>query len=234
MKINSNILSIPPYVSTSWDNVASLHVDIERLMLVVTLNNEISIEVPHLEPITIESIFAIHAERLDMQQKVAENNSPVTPMSFLFGLPRVTSFKLPFKTSFNPENFGSILEHNAEHAELPDLPPELLKKVSSLSKVIGIEDLNNLPSAEENCNCLHCQVVRALYSELKPSEEEEEIVSDADLTFRSWDIRQTEPNLYAVTNPLDNQEQYSVYLGAPVGCTCGEKNCEHVQAVLKS
>ncbi|NGX33463.1 MAG: hypothetical protein K1060chlam4_01531, partial [Candidatus Anoxychlamydiales bacterium] len=40
--------------------------------------------------------------------------------------------------------------------------------------------------------------------------------------------------LYRVTNPLDENEHYSVFLKDPIGCTCGKKNCEHVKAVLNS
>ena len=65
-------------------------------------------------------------------------------------------------------------------------------------------------------------------------EREEEIVSDEDLKFKTWDIVQTGEKLYDVTNPLDTKEQYHVYLGEPVGCTCGEQYCEHIRAVLSS
>jgi hypothetical protein len=61
-----------------------------------------------------------------------------------------------------------------------------------------------------------------------------EEISDDDLKFRDWEIAQTEANLYSVTNPLDPSEHYSVFLGEPLGCTCGSKNCEHIKAVLKS
>ncbi|MGH2612567.1 MAG: hypothetical protein ACRDFB_05905, partial [Rhabdochlamydiaceae bacterium] len=62
----------------------------------------------------------------------------------------------------------------------------------------------------------------------------EEEVSDEDLKFRTWDIKQENDKLYSVTNPLDKKEHYNVFLGKPLGCTCGNKNCEHIQAVLKS
>jgi hypothetical protein len=35
-------------------------------------------------------------------------------------------------------------------------------------------------------------------------------------------------------NPLDHKEHYNVFLGDPIGCSCGNNNCEHIQAVLKS
>ena len=62
----------------------------------------------------------------------------------------------------------------------------------------------------------------------------EEIVSDAELHFREWDIKQLEKQLYNVTNPLDTTEHYQVFLGTPLGCTCGKTNCEHIRAVLNS
>ena len=40
--------------------------------------------------------------------------------------------------------------------------------------------------------------------------------------------------LIVVTNPLDANEHYNVFLGDPIGCTCGQKNCEHIRAVLNS
>ena len=62
----------------------------------------------------------------------------------------------------------------------------------------------------------------------------EEIVSDEELRFKTWEISQTNDKLYLVSNPIDANEHYSVYLGEPVGCTCGEKHCDHIRAVLSS
>ncbi len=51
MKINNQILSIPPYISTSWKNIASLHVESQdsTIYLVVTLLSGARIEIPQLE-----------------------------------------------------------------------------------------------------------------------------------------------------------------------------------------
>ena len=68
----------------------------------------------------------------------------------------------------------------------------------------------------------------------KQTEEPLEEVTDEDLKFRTWDIKQPGKKLYLVTNPLDNNENYNVFLGKPVGCTCGQKYCEHIKAVLNS
>ena len=58
--------------------------------------------------------------------------------------------------------------------------------------------------------------------------------SEDDLKFRDWDIEQKSEELYEVTNPIDQNEHYQVFLGNPVGCTCGKKNCEHIRTVLNS
>jgi hypothetical protein len=110
------------------------------------------------------------------------------------------------------------------------LPAEILKKLSSIIQALGQDALGVMTPPEPNCNCPYCQLARSL----TPEVQEEELVSEADLTFRNWDIKQIGENLYQVSNPLDEKEQYNVFLGNPLGCTCGEKNCEHLQAVLHS
>ncbi len=72
MKINSKILSIPPYISTSWKNIASLHIETQQpmLILVVTLLSGVRIEVPDLESTMMEAIFAAHTRFLEQEEKV--------------------------------------------------------------------------------------------------------------------------------------------------------------------
>ena len=62
----------------------------------------------------------------------------------------------------------------------------------------------------------------------------DEPVPDAELSFQEWDIVQTGKDLFHVSSRLDPNEQYNVFLGNPVGCTCGKAGCEHILAVLKS
>ncbi|HEY5259597.1 MAG TPA: hypothetical protein VIJ46_03040, partial [Rhabdochlamydiaceae bacterium] len=97
-----------------------------------------------------------------------------------------------------------------------------------------IEDTSLLPNPEPNCNCMHCQVAKAFHQEVGPTIDIDEEVSSDDLKFRTWDINQTTDKLYLVTNPLDAKEQYNVFLGDPMGCTCGDNHCEHIRAVLSS
>jgi hypothetical protein len=207
MKITTTILSIPPYLSTTWKNISSLHVKQigTSNTLIVILQNRVQVEVPHLDAAAIDEIFEAHA-------RASEESSPKNPLSP----------NLPIR----PEE---TMQHNPEQANMPPLPPEILNKLGAVARALGFEDTSILPQAEPHCNCVYCQVVRSLHPEA-PVED----VLNEELTFRDWEIKQSGEKLYEVTNPLDQNEKYNVFLGTPIGCTCGEKNCEHIRSVLNS
>lgn len=249
MLITLSILSIPPYISTSWKNIASLHVEMQlsHPILVVILITGERINIPHLDPASTEAIFAIHAKHLNSEHGISPEKT--TPKKSANNLPIQnsfdTSFNFPLETPFNfpldMDNMRASLQHNPEQSHAQDLPKELLEKITAISKTIGISDPNMIPQPEPHCNCTHCQISRALHAGFEEKQEthefanpEEEIVSEEDLKFRTWDINQTGDKLFIVQNPLDSKEHYSVYLGEPIGCTCGQKHCEHVRAVLNS
>ena len=250
MKINPKILSIPPYISTSWKNIASLHVENypenypPTLVLVVTLLSGVRIEVPHLEQVMIEGIFAAHTRYLEQEERPPQKISHPSPINFppinISGeQAQILSLGLPLQNAIvGMDHLGSLLQHNPEQADSPDLPSDVLQKIAQLSKTMGIDDPNAVPKPEPHCNCVHCQIARALQGGVAHvesiKEEPEEIVTDEELKFRTWDVVQTGENLYTVTNPMDTQEHYDVYLGNPVGCTCGENHCEHIRTVLNT
>ncbi len=218
MMISAEILSIPPYLSTSWKNISSLHAvpDKDKFTLIVTLNTGVQASIPSLEKTVINSIFEAHG-RYGSTQAVET----------------LQKDSIAFPLSGNIDLMNSAMQHNPAQADSPEIPKEILEKITSIAKVLGLSDTSELPKAEPHCNCPFCQIARAFHG----SEAEakiEEPVSDKDLQFRTWDIKQTAEKLYIVTNPLDNNEQYSVFLGTPLGCTCGQKNCEHIRAVLNS
>jgi len=219
MKITSKILSIPPYLSTTWKNISSLHAEEAggHFTLIVLLQNRTRIEVPDLDKATVAEIFEAHT-------RYAETEQP----SFLQS---PYSFSLPLKSDGSLEVLNSSLQHNAEQANLPVLPPEVLKKITAIARAFGLEDTSILSPPELNCNCMYCQIARFLFSE---KDSEEEIISEEDLKFRNWDISQIAEKLYLVTNPFDKNEHYNVFLGEPLGCTCGQKSCEHIRAVLNT
>ncbi|NGX39259.1 MAG: hypothetical protein KR126chlam1_00582 [Chlamydiae bacterium] len=240
MKINRKILSIPPYISTSWKNVVSLHKKEtqESLTLMITLVNGSTIEVPHLEKPVLESVFAAHEKHLEneIENPVVDKGAitgPMMPGPF----PGEVSALLSLPMNFGPDGaIGGVFQHNSEASDTPDLPTEILDKIATLSKSIGLEDGDKFPKAEPHCNCMHCQIMREIHQEERKKEKEhhEELVSDEELSFREWDIENKGEKLYKITNPLNKEEHYNVFLGSPLGCTCGQSNCEHIRSVLNS
>lgn len=252
MKINRNILSIPPHISTSWKNVASLHIHQEQghKVLVVTLENDSIIEVPNLSDEALKEVFEAHTRYLEngeeqLQIKETQKAPPKPPFQnpYAFAGENSITFGVPMKmedlAGFGGfGGFGDFMHHNQEKANSPDLPAEMMEKVTGISKAIGLDkQIENMPKAEPHCNCPFCQISRALRGEEKeekPSFNPDEEVSDEDLSFKEWDIKQISKELYEVTNPFDTNETYQVFLGDSLGCTCGHKNCEHLKAVLNS
>lgn len=219
MKINKSVLHIPPYISTTWDNITSIHA--QEHYLIVFLKNNIRVEIPNLDASTIELIFDTHA-------KVLENkDNPKTKASISFGLPSSSNLGL--------ESLSTAMQHDPAQKNAPDLPADVLKKIASVAKLFSEEANIDLPVPEKDCNCMHCQIAKALQigSGINPENLDDE-VKDEELNFRVWDIKEEGSKLFTVINPLDQNEHYSVFLGEPLGCTCGKKNCEHIQAVLKS
>lgn len=235
MIINSKVLHLPPYLSTHWNHIAAIHMDGTLLMITFVKGNVITI--PNLPPNVIEAIFQAHASHLEGEKESATVSQPKNLHQAMRNVEQ--TMELPFRFGFSSfDGLGSALQHNQAQANAPDLPPEILQKISAIAKIVTPEDQTALPKAEPHCNCMHCQIARAITSGLQTKPEaqiaEESPVSDAELTFQPWDIQQTSDKLYTVTNRVDSLEKYTVYLGDPVGCTCGKTGCEHILAVLKS
>ncbi len=219
MKVTDKILSLPPYISTAWKNIVSLQMENRPFghVLIIELTTGNKVEVPNLDGRTIEKIFAAHAEVLEHEESLKK----IPQQHF--------SFPMPMMDGFPP-----VLQHNPEQANTPPLPKEMLEKIAAMTKSLLPEDLSNMPKAEPHCNCPYCQIIGAVFGTEEVTSVIEEEVTDADLKFRTWDIEQKGEQLFTVTNPLDTKEHYNVFLGDPIGCTCGHKNCEHIQAVLRS
>ena len=233
MRINLKVLNIPPYISTPWKNIAALKAveKADEYSLIVTLVDGSQTEVPHLQKQIVDAIFATHAQVYDME--IPSNTA--TPIKPIESLPLGFSMKMDLPGF---EGLSSVLQHNQEHYNSPNLPSEVLEKLSTLTQMMGQSEVDAIPQPEPHCNCPHCQITRAIHrgkeSNQKALETEEDLVTEEDLQFRTWDIQQTGQELYVVTNPLDINEHYNVFLGTPIGCTCGTPHCEHIKAVLSS
>jgi hypothetical protein len=244
MKINDKIFSLPPYLSTSWNNVAAIYM--RETTLIVNMIDGESVDIPDLSPDLLETIFNSHAIYLEDNSNAEEAaNREFGTLPFQQMQDESGELPLPLKFGIGAmDTWGAALQHNPSQSNMPNLPDEVLEKVRSISKIISPEDPMAMPKPEPHCNCMHCQIARAInqglgvndmYEKEEASKQEnEEQVADVDLSFQQWEIQQTEDKLYTVVNRLDTDEKYNVYLGHPVGCTCGKQGCEHILAVLKS
>lgn len=237
MFINHKVLNIPPFISVHWNQVEFL--TSEDSILNVQLKSGKTVQLPNLEPDVSKLIFESHATFLDLDKPI--NIPPAPPLpgkpSSLFGSSDV---KIGFST-MDPNGLGIPLQHMEELREAHNIPPEVIEKVRAVAKLVPVEDLANSPKPVDNCNCPFCQIAAAIHSDLalEPAAADtidatEEIVKDEELNFEAWNILQKGDSLYEVQNKLDAHESYSVFLGEPVGCTCGKNGCEHILAVLKS
>ncbi len=231
MKINSKMLSIPPFISTSWENVISLQVEDISGKLIIFLKNGGIVSIPNLSKETIEEIFNSHSDFIELSSK---QHPPLNK------LPNLSIGMMP--NGLIQESIGPIMQHDPGQQDSPDLPTEVINKVTGVAKALNIDlEAFNLPKGEPHCNCPYCQIARAIQGRPNPNKipdidntlKETEFL-EGELKFREWDIKQIEKQLYDITNPNDADEHYQVFLGHPIGCTCGKSNCEHIRAVLKS
>ncbi len=236
MIINEKMISLPPYLSTYWENVTSLYS--KGNSLVVTLTNGQEVSIPNLTQEIMTKVFSAHCSFLDQKSKEPSNKESVkTSPSTKSHEPQQT-FAMPFRLGI--EGFGGILQHNPAQADFPPLPDEILNKIRAIAGIINPEEISQLPKAEPHCHCMYCQIARALSNCAQeevldhPENNQEEEVKDEELQFPEWDITQAGHNLFTVTSRENKNEKYSVYLGDSVGCTCGKTGCPHILAVLRT
>lgn len=225
-KITDKILSLPPYISTSWPRIAALHM--KGGILVITMKDGDAINIPNLPSETIQLVFQQHANYLEKEQistidlaKPKDSRHDEESIRFAFG------------TSM--DGLGGMMQHNPAQADAPDLPQEVLQKISAISKILApSEEILFLPKAEDGCNCFFCQIARSVNPSPALLAHDDHVVHDEELKFEQWTIHQIGEKQYSVASRLDDHEKYNVYLGDPIGCTCGKQGCEHILAVLKS
>jgi hypothetical protein len=252
MRFDTKIFSIPPHISTTWDQIASLQIsarDEGYPDLVVHLKNGDKVQVPNLNPTLIEGIFALHSKILSIpseeEKTTSEQDTAPQPK-----LPpptdwRSTSSFALLKEAFNPfevaNQFGidlpipskvSILEHDPTMANAPSLPREMLRKLTAIARSLHLAANIAPPEVEMDCNCIHCQIGKAILAGLAQNEHLDEEVDLEDLTFCDWNIQKQSEHSYLVSHKVDSEE-YAVTLDPP-SCSCQEKNCSHIKSVLES
>ena len=175
--INSKTLCLPPYISTAWENISSLHV--EELdgakTIIIFLSNSMQVKIPGLDTKLIDAIFTKHAQFLD-HESPKQKKQPEQPFeSDTLLLNSLKMADMPF------DSITNILQHNSEQKNLPDLPKEIMEKFSGIVKMVGAQEIKNLPKAEPHCNCTYCQIYRKLNESIL-EKSEEEIISDEEFS----------------------------------------------------
>lgn len=231
IKINEKVLCLPPFISTSWDQVRCLKIELEPLtsreVLVISLVDGNLVKLVDLGQQLTEAIFNAHLRYLDNATKPEPAKDPLTHI--------LEQAKKTGKGGLGLEGFSALLNHNPDQADMPPLPPDVLGKVVQAAKTITPQEAELLPKPEGSCHCIHCQIARTLQDAVAMHDEMGgEEVKLEELRFRSWDIKELGDKLYEVTNPETPSVHYNVFLGTPIGCTCGLDSCEHIRAVLNS
>lgn len=239
-KITEKVICIPPYISSTWDQVSFLQTEEEvegTLALMIHLTDGKVVRIPHLDSSIIDITFGAHLRYLEgaavVEQKEAAG--PMGLIQHLLGLSPEQVSALPIRLGIAKlpiENMEAAFQHNPAQSGAANLSKEAVESTVQFIKVLSNGDLASFPKPEPHCNCTHCQLARHIHGKEEPAPEEP--VSDEELSFRTWDIREIHKNLFAVSNPLDPREEYNVYLGKPIGCTCGKPHCEHIRSVLQS
>lgn len=235
IKISPKGLSIPPYISTHWSKIQSLH--LKGNALCISLQNGESLLIPNLPQEILRQIFQAHAFFLDQEIPSPVPLHGMEQLHSMFEQMTESSIRLAIGSL---DGMDMITQHNPSDRDAPDLPVELLEKVRNILDFIPPGKSLQIPQADPVCNCFHCQITRTLSQTQKqttPIEISEEIVKDDDLLFEEWDVRQMDAQQFSVTHKLNPEEAHTVFLGDPIECSCGQhgkKGCDHVLAVLRN
>ncbi len=239
VKISDKLICVPPFISTTWDQVSFLQSEKEeggKFALLLHLREGKLVRIPELDASIVDIAFSAHIQHLERSSHKREDIQLKSPHGVLPSLmnDQIMTFPIRLGNATGLEGIEGAFQHNSQAANSPDLPKEFIEKIVAITKILTNGDMSGFPKPEPHCNCMHCQVSRSLHVPSVGEVVADERVTEEDLRFRSWEIAQAGDKLYMVTNPIDPKEQYSVYLGSPVGCTCGEAHCEHIRAVLTS
>lgn len=249
VKINEQLICIPPHISTTWDQVTFLQSEEDPIThlhtLAIHLTDQKEVRICNLDVSVIDIAFSAHIKHLEKKRGTPNSKSGDESKNVIGSLLQQLTGLSPEQLANTPIRFGiaglegmpgmEILQHSQNQAHAPDMPHEILDKIVGMIKMMTHGEVASFPKPEPHCNCPHCQVARSLHGMINTEwTSADKPVADEELTFRNWDIVKQGDQLYSVTNPLDPREHYNVYLGSPVGCTCGTTHCEHIKAVLYS
>lgn len=207
MIINKQILSIPPFISTSWKDVELLLSD-GHSTLNIYLKNGTLVKISNLLKEDLDLIFKVH-------QDILLSPSPL----------QIPSLIDPLLFSFS----GSLFEHDPDLKDASPLPLEIKTKLKSLLDEMPQLDPVKFPQVHPHCHCPFCQIM----SLIQNKQTDDDLVSDDDLHFSTWKQEVLSEHLIKLIHPFNADENYLVSLDTPITCSCGQVGCEHIEHVLR-
>ncbi len=249
MKINQRVLHIPPYISCRWSEIASIGVETkegENLLQVQLLSGARAV-VPNLTQDEIDLIFKMHIQHLELAAEDDDQLKNLKDSPFfsnLFQAPPMdtnvaTSFGAPISFHLDANDPSSLFQgHNPAFANSPPLPKEILDKITLIAKAIGGEMVKEVEPIT-GCNCFFCQIARHLQKE-KVEEKKPHVPKNLPKDLLrggidpEWMVEEVGPHMFTVSNRDEPGANYQVYLGNPIGCSCGSNRCQHIIAALKT
>ncbi len=249
MKINQRVLHIPPYISCKWSEIASIRVEtIEgKDLLHVHLLSGAKATVLNLTQDEIDLIFKMHVHHLEEVAEEEEKFKNVKEIPFfsnLFQAPPMdanvaTSFGAPISFHLDANDPSSLFQgHNPQFSQSPPLPKEILDKITLIAKAIGGDMIKEVEPVEL-CNCFFCQIARALKNE-RTEDRKPHVPKNLPKDLLrggidpEWMVDEVGPHMFRVVSREEPEVIYQVYLGEPIGCSCGSNRCQHIIAALKS
>jgi hypothetical protein len=208
MIINKQLLSIPPFISTSWKDIELLLSDGQNT-LNIYLKNGTLVKISHLLKEHLNLIFSVHQEIL-LNQAQEVTTPIIDPLFFQFS--------------------GPFLEHDPDLCDASPLPDEVRSKLKSLIENLPKMDPSKMPVVHDNCFCPHCQLINLIFE----NTEKEELVSDSDLTFSTWIQEEVSDDEIKLIHPYNSDEFYIIKLQNPLQCSCQMPDCEHLLHVLRN
>ncbi len=214
MICDDSIFSFPPYLSTSWEHVAAVSMHTSG-RVEISLNNGCCVLLPDINPEQTELIFQCHKRHLSKKASAEGRLTQKIGMGLEF-----------------PGSGAIPLQHNPLEAEGSQLPEEFIEKLAEITKATLPKEMLAEFVPEPHCHCTFCEIARAANPGIEELVEIASIKEEPELP--KWIVQQVSEKLYNVSNSKDPAESYSVFLGQPIGCTCGKADCDHIISVLKS
>src|SRR5262245_28614291 len=106
MKINSQILSIPPHILTSWENVSGLYIQDEKLFIV--LNNGKTVSIENLSSNTIQTVYRTYESFLEKRANTPQDTASTSTTSTFGALTSDFPIQLGIGSL---DNLGNAMQH---------------------------------------------------------------------------------------------------------------------------